>query len=304
MAFLERNLEQLTVVQRQLVEQNSQLKKEAAIAERKLATRTERIRNLESLLHDSQEKLTAASHRWVDPFLRTPHLTRDTSPMSDGDVSPESASTVSLDASADRMLRSRKRSSNLRDRFEDEVRDVLGRLQQQDMEWPYTPNTRLENMEEGTWTRIPEPPTRNFSRPFSKKELEGINENDNTTAATPHTPTTTAAKTPASTPSRRTRTQPANPPLLSRFEVQLQSVKERLEAAKAGSTRGLGIGGAPGAGGFNFGVGPRIAKPLRGGGGGTGGEVQHPGVSSLQAAAAAQPEGGNKRSSWFFNQRA
>jgi len=151
MAFLERNLEQLTVVQRQLVEQNSQLKKEAAIAERKLATRTERIRNLESLLHDSQEKLTAASHR---------------------------------------------------------------------------------------------------------------------------------------------------------FEVQLQSVKERLEAAKAGSTRGLGIGGAPGAGGFNFGVGPRIAKPLRGGGGGTGGEVQHPGVSSLQAAAAAQPEGGNKRSSWFFNQRA
>jgi kinesin family protein 5 len=68
MAFLERNLEQLTVVQRQLVEQNSQLKKEAAIAERKLATRTERIKNLESLLHDSQEKLTAASHRFVYPF--------------------------------------------------------------------------------------------------------------------------------------------------------------------------------------------------------------------------------------------
>ncbi|KIW07862.1 uncharacterized protein PV09_01777 [Verruconis gallopava] len=144
MAFLERNLEQLTVVQRQLVEQNSQLKKEAAIAERKLATRTERIRNLEALLHDSQEKLTAASHR---------------------------------------------------------------------------------------------------------------------------------------------------------FEVQLQSVKERLEAAKAGSTRGLGIGGigAPGAGGFNFG-GPRIAKPLRGGGGG---EIQHPGVHSLQANS----EGGNKRNSWFSNLR-
>ena len=69
MAFLERNLEQLTVVQRQLVEQNSQLKKESAIAERKLATRTERIKNLESLLQDSQDKLTAANHRLVDPFL-------------------------------------------------------------------------------------------------------------------------------------------------------------------------------------------------------------------------------------------
>ena len=39
MAFLERNLEQLTHVQRQLVEQNSSLKKEVAIAERKLIAR-------------------------------------------------------------------------------------------------------------------------------------------------------------------------------------------------------------------------------------------------------------------------
>jgi len=65
MAFLERNLEQLTVVQRQLVEQNSSLKKEVAIAERKLIARNERIQSLEHLLQDSQEKLMQANHRYV-----------------------------------------------------------------------------------------------------------------------------------------------------------------------------------------------------------------------------------------------
>lgn len=64
MAFLERNLEQLTVVQRQLVDQNTSLKKEVAIAERKLIARNERILSLESLLSDSQDKLTAANHRF------------------------------------------------------------------------------------------------------------------------------------------------------------------------------------------------------------------------------------------------
>ncbi|KAI4232569.1 MAG: hypothetical protein L6R40_007355 [Gallowayella cf. fulva] len=64
MAFLERNLEQLTLVQRQLVEQNGGLKKEVAIAERKLLARNERIMSLEALLQDSQEKLTAANHRF------------------------------------------------------------------------------------------------------------------------------------------------------------------------------------------------------------------------------------------------
>lgn len=68
MAFLERNLEQLTHVQRQLVEQNSSLKKEVAIAERKLMARNERIMSLEALLQDSQEKLTAANHRYVYLF--------------------------------------------------------------------------------------------------------------------------------------------------------------------------------------------------------------------------------------------
>ncbi|OAA62511.1 kinesin heavy chain [Niveomyces insectorum RCEF 264] len=64
MAFLERNLEQLTHVQRQLMEQNSTLKKEVAIAERKLIARNERIQSLESLLQDSQEKMAQANHKF------------------------------------------------------------------------------------------------------------------------------------------------------------------------------------------------------------------------------------------------
>lgn len=65
LAFLERNLEQLTHVQKQLVEQNNGLKKEVAIAERKLHARNDRIMSLERLLHESQENLTAANHRYV-----------------------------------------------------------------------------------------------------------------------------------------------------------------------------------------------------------------------------------------------
>jgi kinesin family member 5 len=65
MAFLERNLEQLTHVQKQLVEQNASLKKEVAIAERKLIARNERIQSLESLLQDSQEKMAQANHKYV-----------------------------------------------------------------------------------------------------------------------------------------------------------------------------------------------------------------------------------------------
>lgn len=73
MAFLERNLEQLTHVQRQLVEQNSSLKKEVAIAERKLIARNERITSLETLLQESQEKLTQANHRYA-PLVQSSTL--------------------------------------------------------------------------------------------------------------------------------------------------------------------------------------------------------------------------------------
>ena len=63
MAFLERNLEQLTNVQKQLVEQNASLKKEVALAERKLIARNERIQSLETLLQDAQEKLISQNQK-------------------------------------------------------------------------------------------------------------------------------------------------------------------------------------------------------------------------------------------------
>ncbi|KAI7366506.1 Kinesin heavy [Hortaea werneckii] len=69
LAFLERNLEQLTLVQRQLVEQNAQLKKEVAIAERKLVARGERIRGLEGLVAESQEKLMVANHKFESQLI-------------------------------------------------------------------------------------------------------------------------------------------------------------------------------------------------------------------------------------------
>lgn len=166
LAFLERNLEQLTLVQRQLVEQNAQLKKEVAIAERKLVARGERIRGLEGLVAESQEKLMLANHKYVLPtnFL---HL---------------------------------------------EVDSYYNR----------------------------------------------------------------------------------------RFESQLLAVKERLEAAKSGSTRGLG----PNSPQSNFQHNPlgRIAKPLRGGGDG-GSQMAVPTLAGLQAQQPQGQDGAGKRGSWFFNQR-
>lgn len=171
MAFLERNLEQLTYVQRQLVEQNGSLKKEVAIAERKLMARNERIMSLEALLQDSQEKLTAANHRYVGYHFCTE--------------------------------------------------------------------------------------------------------------------------------------QAADYRVYFRFEAQLTAVKERLEAAKHGSTRNMSIASNNPIG-FNFGgAGSRIAKPLRGGGvneqmNGAGPNI--PVLSGLQAQEANGSPGG-KRSSWFFDRR-
>ncbi|KAF8744778.1 Kinesin heavy chain, partial [Rhizoctonia solani] len=66
MAFLERNLEQLTLVQKQLVDQNSQLKKEVGIAERKLLARTERIQNLEALLQDADRRLAVQNQKFEE----------------------------------------------------------------------------------------------------------------------------------------------------------------------------------------------------------------------------------------------
>ena len=171
MAFLERNLEQLTHVQRQLVEQNGSLKKEVAIAERKLMARNERIMSLEALLQDSQEKLTAANHRYI------PH-------------------DKSTEQGADHLF-------------------------------------------------------------------------------------------------------------FCRFDAQLTAVKERLEAAKHGSTRNMSSASNNPIG-FNFGgAGSRIAKPLRGGGANeqmNGAGPNIPVLSGLQSQEANGGPGG-KRSSWFFDRR-
>ncbi len=83
--------------------------------------------------------------------------------------------------------------------------------------------------------------------------------------------------------------------LCERFEAQLTAVKERLEAAKVGSTRGLASSVTNGT--FNTsGAGSRIAKPLRGGGGDiNGGAPLMPTVANLQAQ-----DGGKQRAGWFF----
>jgi len=72
MAFLERNLEQLTTVQKQLVEQNTALKKQVAINERKLETRNERIDVLEGLLQEAQEKMSSQNIKYVSHAQRMP----------------------------------------------------------------------------------------------------------------------------------------------------------------------------------------------------------------------------------------
>lgn len=69
MEFLDQALEQLSHVQRQLVEQNQTLKKEVAIAERKIVFREERIQSLESLLQDIHKRLATTNPQVCQPVL-------------------------------------------------------------------------------------------------------------------------------------------------------------------------------------------------------------------------------------------
>ncbi|OCF35334.1 kinesin [Kwoniella heveanensis BCC8398] len=55
--FLEHNLESLNGIQKQLVEQNTSLKKEIADAQRKLMSRNDRIQNLEAALNNADQRL-------------------------------------------------------------------------------------------------------------------------------------------------------------------------------------------------------------------------------------------------------
>lgn len=61
MTLLQRNLEQLTTVQRQLVEQNLTLKKDLDISQKILDSRNDRIGTLENALRDSQNRLNKES---------------------------------------------------------------------------------------------------------------------------------------------------------------------------------------------------------------------------------------------------
>lgn len=61
MTLLQRNLEQLSTIQRQLVEQNVSLKRNAAMSHKILDSRNDRIQSLEAALRDSQNKLSQES---------------------------------------------------------------------------------------------------------------------------------------------------------------------------------------------------------------------------------------------------
>ena len=67
--MVERNLDQLTIVQKQLVENNTALKKEMVLADRKLSTRNERIQNLESLLQEVQFKLETQNEKYEKQII-------------------------------------------------------------------------------------------------------------------------------------------------------------------------------------------------------------------------------------------
>lgn len=55
---------QIDPFRQQLVDQNSTLKKEAGIAERKLLARNERIQNLEALLQDADRRLSLQNQKF------------------------------------------------------------------------------------------------------------------------------------------------------------------------------------------------------------------------------------------------
>ena len=57
MVSLEHSLEQLSKIQKQLVDQNLELKKSVSISEKKLHSRTEKIHSLEKSLQEAQQKL-------------------------------------------------------------------------------------------------------------------------------------------------------------------------------------------------------------------------------------------------------
>lgn len=64
LAFLERNLDHLASVQKQLVEKNSTLKKDLDVCERKLVARSDRISYLENQLQETQHAMEEQSTKF------------------------------------------------------------------------------------------------------------------------------------------------------------------------------------------------------------------------------------------------
>jgi kinesin family protein 5 len=89
-ALLQRNLEQLTQVQRQIIEQNSTLKKEVVISQKLLVSRNDRITELEESLRKCQlvaaqerenfaDNLTGLRDRLAEVKSRSNRITSDSS---------------------------------------------------------------------------------------------------------------------------------------------------------------------------------------------------------------------------------
>jgi kinesin family protein 5 len=62
--FMEHNLEALNSVQKQLVEQNTTLKKEVGLAEKRLIARNDRIQNLEQALSNANARMAAKEAKY------------------------------------------------------------------------------------------------------------------------------------------------------------------------------------------------------------------------------------------------
>lgn len=62
--FLEHNLEQLSAVQKQLVEQNTSFKREVAESQRKLMSRNDRFQNLEAALSNADQRLAQKNQKY------------------------------------------------------------------------------------------------------------------------------------------------------------------------------------------------------------------------------------------------
>ena len=93
MLFLEQSLDQLSKIQKQLVDQNLELKKSMSVSEKKLLSRTEKIVALEKCLEEAQQKLenndVSLDKNTINPFFH-PRIVK---PLRGGSQIPPEIST-------------------------------------------------------------------------------------------------------------------------------------------------------------------------------------------------------------------